>query len=159
MNKKILIIDKEPETLGTLETILTKKGYKIRSTTDCNEATRIFKSESFDLVIADIRIPGQDGLAFIRQLKSLDEDTEIIVLTGSPTIQNIIQAMRSNGAFDLLTKPLENLDQLFISVDQALEKTRLNREKSAFIKKLRNYQPAGKKILIVDDDIDMQDLL
>ena len=159
MNEKILIIDKEPETLGTLETILTKKWYQIRSTTDCNEAIRIFESESFDLVIADIKMPGQDGLAFIRKLKSLDEDTEIIVLTGSPTIQNIIQAMRRNGAFDLLTKPLENLEQLFISVDQALERTRLNREKSAFIGKLRNHQPAGKKILIVDDDIYMQDLL
>ena len=79
-------------------------------------------------------------LKVLRKMKKLDEDIKVIVLTGSASIDNAVQALRHNGAFDFLIKPLKNGEQLIIVVKQALEKSRLNREKNTFIRKLRILQ-------------------
>ncbi len=137
MNEKILIIDHEPDIRKYLETILAKKGYQVRTASRGDEAIGIFKSESFALVITEVRIPKLNGLKLIRQFKELDEDVEIIVLTGSATIDSAVQSMRCNGAFDFLTKPLENSKQLLVSVNEALVKYRSNREKRELLEKLK----------------------
>ena len=137
MNEKILIIDHEPTIRNSLETILTKKGYQARTASGSDEAIGFLKSESFALVITEMRMPKLNGPEFIRQLKELDDDLEIIVLTGSATIDNAVQSMRSNGAFDFFTKPLGSLDKLLTSIDQALNRHRMNREKSALLEKLK----------------------
>ncbi len=122
MNEKILVIDREPDILKTLETLLRKEGYQVRSASGGDEAVDTFKSEPFDLVIMDINMPVTNGLKVLRKMKNLDEDIKVIVLTGSASIDNAIQALRHNGAFDFLIKPLKNGEQLIISVKQALEK-------------------------------------
>ncbi len=137
MNEKILIIDHEPDIRKNLETILAKKGYQVRTASEGDEAIGIFKSESFALVIMEVRIPKLNGQKLIRQFKELDEDVEIIVLTGSASIDSAIQSMRCNGAFDFLTKPLENSKQLFDSIDQALKRHRVNIEKRELLEKLK----------------------
>ena len=137
MNEKILIIDHEPDIRKDLETILTKKGYQARTASGSDEAIGFLKSESFALVITEMRMPKLNGPEFIRQLKELDDNLEIIVLTGSATIDNAVQSMRDNGAFDFFTKPLGSLDKLLTSIDQALNRHRMNREKSAILEKLK----------------------
>ncbi len=137
MNEKILIIDHEPDIRKNLETILVKKGYQVRAASESNEVIDIFKSESFALVITEVRIPKLNGLKLIRQFKELDEDVEIIVLTGSATIDNAVRSMRGNGAFDFLTKPLKSSKQLLVSVNEALVKYRSNREKRELLEKLK----------------------
>ena len=132
MKEKILIIDREPDIRKTLETLLEKEGYQVRSASGNEEATDALKSEAYDLVIMDINMPGTNGLQAMRNIKKLEESIEVIVVTGLTSIDNAVQALRSDGAFDFLTKPLENEEQLIISVKQALEKHRLNREKNVF---------------------------
>ena len=122
MNEKILVIDREPDILKTLETLLRKEGYQVRSASGGDEAVDTFESERFDLVIMDINIPVTSGLKVLRKMKKLDEDIKVIVLTGSASIDNAVQALRHNGAFDFLIKPLKNGEQLIISIKQALEK-------------------------------------
>lgn len=131
MNEKILIIDRESDIRKTLETLLRKEGYQVRSTSGGEEAIDIFKSEPFDLVIMDINMPGSNGLQVMRKIKKLDEEIEVIILTGSMSIENAVKALRHDGAFDFLTKPLENVDQLINSVEKALQKHRLHK-KSVF---------------------------
>ena len=158
-NEKILVIDREPDIRKTLETLLRKEGYRVRSASGGDEAVDTFKSEPFDLVIMDINIPVTSGLKVLRKMKKLDKDIKVIVLTGSASIDNAVQALRHYGAFDFLIKPLKNGKQLILSIKKALEKRRLNKEKNAFVRKIRNHQPASKKILIVDDDFQIQKLL
>ncbi len=86
------------------------------------------KSEPFDLVIMDINMPGINGLQVIRNIKELDEAIEVIVLTGSVSIDNAVQALRHDGAFDFLSKPLETGDQLINSIEKALQKQRLRKK-------------------------------
>ena len=159
MNEKILIIDREPDIRKALEALLKKEGYQLRNASKGEEAMNTFKSDSFDLVIMDINMPGTNGLQVMRNIKELEKAIEVIVLTGLNSINNAVQALRAEGAFDFLSKPLENCDQLIISVKQALEKRRLNIEKNAFVRKIGRHQSAMKKILIVDDDPQIQESL
>jgi len=147
MNEKILIMDHEPDILRTLETILTKEGYQVRGASGCEEAMSVFKSEPFDLAIMDIRMPGTDGLEFMRQVKKLGDDIEVIVITGSASIENAVKALRDDGAFDFLTKPLENVDQLINSVKEALQKLKLHKKNRALFKRLKQVNEELNGIL------------
>ena len=123
MNEKILIIDREPDILATMDTILTNEGYRIRSTQSYEKAIGIIQSESFGLVIMDIGIRGgMGGHEAIRQIKKLDGNVEIVVLTGSVSIENAVKALRRKGAFDFLAKPLKDVEQLISTVKAALKK-------------------------------------
>jgi len=137
MNERILVIDYDPDILKDLESLLTKAGYRVRSACGNEEAIRIFKSEPIDLVITELRMPELNGVELTHQLKSLDEHVEIVVLTGATTIDNVIHAMRNNGAFDFLPKPLRDLDQLIFTVKEALDKRRLKKENMALIEGIK----------------------
>ena len=132
MNEKILIIDHEPDIRKGLETILVKKGYQVMTASGSEAGISVLKSEPLDLVIMDIRMPGMDGLEFMREVKKLGDDVEVIVLTGSVSVENAVKALRDDGAFDFLTKPLKNVDQLINSVKEALQKQRLHKKKGVF---------------------------
>ena len=132
MKEKILIIDRKSDIRKTLETLLRKEEYQVRSASGGQKAIDILKSEPSELVIMDINMPGSNGLQAMRKIKKLDGEIEVIIFTGSASIDNAVQALRHDGAFDFLTKPLENLDQLIISVKQALEKRRLHKKRHTF---------------------------
>ncbi len=140
MKKKLLIIDDEPDILKTLEMTLKQEGYHVTTATGGEAALEIFRRQPFDLVITDMRMPGMDGMEVIRQVKALDPDVEVIVLTGYATLENAIVSLRNVGAFDYLTKPLESIDQLFITVRKSLEKRRLSLENRALLKDLKDKE-------------------
>jgi len=129
MNEKILIIDREPDNREIMECLLGAKGYRVRSGSDFEEALTIFSSEPFDLVITEGSPPGREERDFIRELKRLNNEVEVIVVSGHATFDTIIQSMRAHGAFDFIPKPLTSIDRLFNSVDEALEMQRIRREK------------------------------
>lgn len=130
VNEKILIIDREADIRKNLETLLRKNGYLVRSASRADEAVEALKSTSFDLVIMDIRIPDMNGLQLMKQIKDIDDDLEVIVLTGATSPKDIINVLRgSRGAIDFLSKPLDNLDQLTVSIERALVEQKLKREK------------------------------
>lgn len=130
VNEKILIIDREADIRKNLETLLRKNGYLVRSASRADEAIEALKSTSFDLVIMDIRIPDMNGLQLMKQIKDIDDDLEVIVLTGATSPKDIINVLRgSRGAIDFLSKPLDNLDQLTVSIERALVEQKLKREK------------------------------
>ena len=140
MNKKILVIDDEPDILKTLEMTLRQEEYHVATATGGEAALEIFRREPFDLVITDMRMPGMDGIQVIQHLKELDPDVEAIVLTGYATLENAILSLRNVGAFDYLTKPLENIDELFMAVEKALEKRRLTLENKGLLQNIKEKE-------------------
>jgi len=124
-NPKILIVDDEPDILELLSNLLTDEGYQVTAKSRGQEAIELFRSEPFDLVITDIRMPGMDGVEVLKAIKQLDEDVEVIILTGFASIDSAVRTLRQNGAFDYLTKPLEDIDALIYTIDRALEKRKL----------------------------------
>ncbi|MDM8549999.1 SpoIIE family protein phosphatase [Desulfobacterales bacterium HSG2] len=137
MNEKILVVDDEPDILERLETVLLYEHYNVRTASSGEEALEIFQTEPFDLVIADIKMPGMSGLELLKRLKQTDDYVEVIILTGFATAENAIEALRENKAFDFLTKPLKEIDELYIRVSQALGKRRLRMENRRLLKDLR----------------------
>jgi len=140
MNNRILLIDDEPEILKALEMVLSQERYRVTSATRGAAALEIFSKQRFDLVITDMRMPGIDGIEVIRKVKELDPDVEVIVLTGYATLENAIMSLRNAGALDYLTKPLENIDELFMAVERALEKRRLSLENRALLQDLKKKE-------------------
>ncbi|BBO69699.1 hypothetical protein DSCA_36290 [Desulfosarcina alkanivorans] len=136
-NLNVLIVDDEPDILNTLNTILTLEGYN----TDCascgEEAIELFNENKFGLVITDMRMPGIDGLEVTKQVKRLDRDVEVIILTGFASVENVINALKEYCAFGYLTKPLENIHELLYTIQQAFERRRLRIENRAFIQDLK----------------------
>lgn len=134
MNEKILIINDEADIRSLLSNILNQEGYRVKAASCGREGVTLFKSAPFDLVITDIRMPEMDGLEVIRQIRQMDEDIEVIILTKFTAMNNAIEAFKTGGAFDYMTKPLEHIDQFLNTIDQALEKRRLKIENRELLK-------------------------
>ncbi len=147
MKEKILIVDDKPDILHVLETLLTAEGFQVRKASGGRQALDIFQSESADLVITDITMPGMDGLELIRQLKALNDEVEIVVLTGFASIDNAIEALHGNGAFDFLKKPLDHIDAFFHTIHQALEKRRLRIQNRTLLEELRIHRDNLEKLV------------
>lgn len=136
MSDKILIVDDEPDIVEIISSILIKNGFSVGSALGGKEAIELFRSEPFDLVITDIRMPGTDGFEVVKQVRNLDEEVEIIIMTGFPSVDIAVRTLKDYGAYDFLTKPIRNIEQLSITVNQSLERRRLRKEKENLIRKL-----------------------
>ena len=135
-NPRVLVIDDEPDIREVISNLLVEGGYQVNTASSGPEAIDLLKCEPFDLAITDMRMPGMDGLEVTKRLKQMDDDIQIIILTGFGTMENVIRAMGEKNVFDYLTKPLENIEDLVKSVGRALEKRRLSIENKALVKKL-----------------------
>jgi two-component system, cell cycle sensor histidine kinase and response regulator CckA len=121
MNEKVLIVDDEQDILETLSKILTAEGYLVEKALNGEDALTLFQTRSFEAVITDVRMPGIDGIELTRALKKIDEYTEVIILTGYATMETAISALRKDGAFDYLMKPIEDIDILYKTLGNAIE--------------------------------------
>jgi len=144
-NPKILIVDDEPDILELLSKLLTLEEYRVKTASRGREAIDLFRSEPFDLVITDIRMPGMDGVEVLKEIKQLDEDVEVIILTGFASVDSAVRTLRQDGAFDYLTKPLEDIDALIYTIDHALEKRRLRLDNN---KKTEELAKANEELRI-----------
>ena len=132
----ILIVDDEPDIASTLSMLMTDEGYRVITATDGQEALKRFSSHPVDVVISDIRMPGVDGLSLLRRIKALDPEAAIIMMTGFASVENAVSAMKENGAYDYLLKPIEDIDILLMSVSRALAHRRLKLENNALLGRL-----------------------
>jgi two-component system response regulator GlrR len=123
---RILVVDDEEELLHILQTLIETAGYKVTAVTDEREALQAARSEAFDLSIVDLYLKNSNGIALMEELRLLQPDTPVIILTGYGTIETAVQAMRQ-GAYGYLEKPFKPHDLLF-HIDKALENRRLVRE-------------------------------
>ncbi len=140
MKANILVVDDEQDILKTLENALKLEGYRVFCA-DCGTAAlEICRQQSVDLVITDVRMPDMDGLEVISRLKEMDPNVEAIVLTGYAALENAIAALRDAGAFDYLTKPLENIDTLFLTVRKGLERRQLKLENRSLVSRLEKKE-------------------
>ena len=149
----ILVVDDDPTILKLLVKYLGKKGYRVTSAQDGEEALTLFRQDDFDLVITDLRMPRLDGLEILRRVKALQPDVEVLVLTGHGTMTSAIAALRDGGAADYLLKPLSSLELLAIAVKRALDKRRL-----ALISR-RPSAEGPATIRLVGDDLSVKKIL
>lgn len=123
---KILVVDDEPNMLGLFKKVLGKEGHEVVGVLSGEAAIERLKSERFDLLISDLKMPGLSGSDVLKIAKNLDPVLPCIVLTAHGTIESAVSAMR-DGAYNYLTKPINN-EEIALTVKKALEVNRLTRE-------------------------------
>ena len=133
-NATVLVVDDEDLIRWSLRERLKEEGYDVLEAGTGREALEQFKAQfkaGIDLVLLDYRLPDIDGLAVLRQLKAVDPDILVILLTSFVSVETAVEAMKL-GAYHFANKPF-NLDDVASTVRRALETTRLRRE----VKQLR----------------------
>lgn len=122
----ILIVEDEVNIRSALVTMLEKKGYLVRGVGTGEEGLAHLDEVKADLIITDLRMPGMDGMEFLRRVKDMLPDTEVMVMTAYGSIDTAVEAMRL-GAYDYLTKPIDR-DRFPLVVEKALERHSLATE-------------------------------
>jgi DNA-binding NtrC family response regulator len=108
MTKKIsiLIVDDEESVRDSLYNWFIEDGYRVECAWDAKKALSMLETDSFDIILADIKMPGMDGLEMLRRIKLLKADSIVIVMTAFATVDTAVQALK-DGAFDYVTKPFD----------------------------------------------------
>src|SRR5262245_32503058 len=121
----VLVVD---DDLGLREAcrLILDEEYEVLDVPDGAQAMETLRASQVDVVLLDIRLPGVDGLEVLDQIKALDEQIEVILVTAVKTVRTAVAAMKA-GAFDYLTKPFEEEEVLSV-VRRALERRALQRE-------------------------------
>jgi DNA-binding NtrC family response regulator len=138
---RVLVAD-DKESLRELLARVLADGYEVTVAEDGSRALALLRSESFDVVVSDIRMPGADGLEVLKAAHAVDPHLEVILMTGFATIKNAVDAIRA-GAFDYLPKPFEHEDAL-MKVGRAVERKALRDRAMKLERALAERQgPAG----------------
>jgi len=146
----LLLVDDDPNTLASLSRAFRLEGHE---TTVCDNASRaleLLRTESFDLILSDVVMPGKTGLELLADLKKAGEKTPIILISGQADIEMAVKATKL-GALDFLEKPLST-DKLLVTVENALRLSRLQTENRELRHRLGKHElvgsgPAMKKLL------------
>ncbi|MCP4374355.1 MAG: response regulator [Deltaproteobacteria bacterium] len=136
MNKgKILITDDEVVIRELLCDFLKEEGYQCVSACDAFDALEKFKTEGdIDMIMSDIQMPRKSGLELLSEIKALDEDVVVIMISADKDIESAIAAM-AKGAYDYVSKPFK-LDEVALIANKAIEKRRLTKENKEYQREL-----------------------
>ena len=102
----ILIVDDELSVRDSLYNWFIEDGYTVECAEDAKKALSILESQDFDIILADIKMPGMDGMEMLRRIKSIKKDSIVIMMTAFATVDTAVQALKE-GAFDYVTKPFD----------------------------------------------------
>ncbi len=132
---KVLIVDDEADIRELLGDFLEGEGYNCSLASDAPEALDLFKSSpDIDLVMSDIRMPGKSGLDLLGEIKDIDSDVMVVMISAVKDIESAITAM-SKGAYDYVAKPFK-LTEVGLIAKKAIEKRRLVLENKEYQKEL-----------------------
>lgn len=123
---RVLVVDDQEEVRRVLAETLTAWEHQVTAVGSGPEALECLKHQLFDAALVDIRMPGMDGLALLREIKRHDPSIEVVMITGHPEVSTAVQALK-DGAYDYLTKPF-NPDEARRLLDRTLERRRLQQE-------------------------------
>ena len=136
---RVLIVDDERAMVRGLAKLLELAGFFVITAYEGREAIALVESSAFDVIVSDIRMPGMDGLALLREIRARDLDVPVVFLTGSPTLETAVEAI-AYGAFRYLTKPVD-AQELTAVVERAAQTHRL-----ALVRREVSEEVKGKSI-------------
>lgn len=136
-NQIRMLIAEDDEILGSmLRDFLQRPERELQVKKNGQEAIRDFSNQPYDIVIADLMLPGADGLQVLKEVKARYPECEVIIITGYASLDTAIQAIRG-GAYDYIRKPFK-LEELEVAVKNASEKILLIRENRHLLQKLKD---------------------
>ncbi len=154
---RVLVVDDERSMRDLLSITLRQAGYDVTLADGGENAIDALKSDSFDLVVTDLRMRKLDGLAVLRGAKEISPSTVVVVVTAFASTETAVEAMKL-GAYDYITKPFK-LDEMRLTIEKALERKRLQDENIALKRELskergfENFVGHSRRMLEVFDTI------
>jgi len=115
---KVLIVDDENELVSTLVERMELRGLHAVGVTTGHEAVGLVERESFDVVVLDVKMPGEDGVEIMKRIKKIRSDLPVILLTGHMSIEASEEGLKA-GAIDYVIKPI-NIDDLIEKMKKAI---------------------------------------
>ena len=149
----LLVVEDDDQFREMSSEWMKRKGHRVESAANAQEALKHCERQAFDVVIADMNMPGLSGLELLQRLKTDGVESEVIILTGQATVQTAVEAMKL-GACDYLTKPFP-LSELEHRCRQAAERGRLRRENANLKTIIELHRPTAR---IVGDSVPMKEL-
>jgi len=143
MLPRVLVVDDEPGIQESLRMLL-KKDCEVTTAGDVDAALQAIASQTPDLILLDLLMPGRNGLELLSELSERGVSTPVIVLTATRTVDIAVQAMK-RGASDFITKPFE-LEALRLKVSQSLKQSALQEEVVRLRDEVENRQRLGELI-------------
>jgi DNA-binding NtrC family response regulator len=133
----ILVVDDEEIMREILDALLSREGYDVRLAADAAQGLDLARAMPFDAAIFDMMMPGMDGISMLDELKKIDDDLPVLMITAFASVENAITAMK-RGAFDYITKPFKN-DEVLVVLRNALAQRRLVAENRALRQNLQAH--------------------
>lgn len=133
---RILVADDEEMVRSFLADLLEGAGHHLLAVVDGEDAITAVKTGLFELVVTDIKMPGADGIEVLKEAKAVCPDVEVVIITGYASVENAVDAVRF-GAYDYLTKPFENPNDILVIVRRAQEHLSLRRHNHLLMLRLK----------------------
>lgn len=124
---RILLVDDEVAFANNLLKLLSKRGYDVVVEYNGADAVSMVGDKEFDVIILDMKMPGMDGIATLKEIKKKAPLVEVVILTGHGSVESGIEGMQL-GAFDFLMKPVR-IDDLQEKVSEAYRRKLVQRER------------------------------
>ncbi|MFH1264337.1 MAG: response regulator, partial [Planctomycetota bacterium] len=125
-NARILVVDDEDVVCRSCDRLLSEEGHEVDTSLDPRDGLVMAERTPYDVILVDLKMPGIDGMEFLRRAKAVRPDTEVVIMTGFAQISTAVEAIKL-GAFDYVPKPLSP-DQLIVAVGKALEAREIRSE-------------------------------
>jgi two-component system nitrogen regulation response regulator NtrX len=138
----LLIVDDEANTLASLSRAFRLEGHEATVCDNANKALELTRSQTFDLILSDVVMPGKDGLKLLEELKAQGVPTPVVMMSGQAHIEMAVRATRL-GALDFLEKPIST-EKLLLTVENALKLGRLERENRDLERRLGKHEIVWK---------------
>lgn len=123
----LLTIEDDDIVRQSIAAYLGDSGFSVLEARDGVEGLEIFAHQTLDIVLTDLRLPGQNGLTIVSTIRETNPDIPIVIVSGTGRLEDAIEAIRL-GAWDYVTKPIVDMADLELTVNRALERARLIRE-------------------------------
>lgn len=140
--KKVLIVDDEENMRHMLKAMLTGSGFSVQTAESAYAALDIIKSELFEFILCDLRMPAMGGLEFLQQGKEFLKSSTVIMMSAYGTVDLAIEAMK-NGAYDFISKPFKK-DEVLLALKKAEERETLKKENLKLKQELKELTQFGK---------------
>ena len=137
----LLLVDDDPNTLASLSRAFRLAGHEATVCDNAGRALDLLRTESFDLILSDVVMPGKSGLELLEDLKKNGIKTPIVLISGQANIEIAVRATKL-GALDFLEKPLST-DKLLVTVENALRLSRLEDENRELRQRLGKHELIG----------------